>query len=188
VEGGKKMRTKIFLCVFGVLAMTLFLFSFGWAQSKPDSKAPIITHSFAVEKGYYGYIWKIYIEAEDPDGDMYKIVSTVDQPGWGRYFPDTILIKSQNRSHLKGYIQWNTFSSKAQSLREFTIITLKVSIFDKAGNESNVVVFPFEFVSRGVPRYELPSPFNKDDMRLGYININLYDPYAPSREVFEPRP
>jgi hypothetical protein len=53
---------------------------------------------------------------------------------------------------------------------------LKVSIFDKAGNESNVVVFPFQFVSRGVPKYELPSPFNQDDMRLGYIHIDLYEP------------
>jgi hypothetical protein len=187
MKGGDKMKTKIFLCVFGVLAISLFFFSLGWAQSKADSKPPMITHSFAIEKGYYGYIWKIYIEAEDPDGDMYKIVSTVDQPGWGHYFPDTILIKSQNRNHLKGYVQWNTFSSKTHYLREFTIITLKVSIFDKAGNESNVVVFPFEFVSRGVPKYELPSPFNKDDVRLGYVHIDLYDPYSATLEVPEPR-
>ena len=170
------MKTKVFLCVFGVLAITLFLFSFGWAQSKTDSKAPMITHTFAIEKGYYGYVWKIYIEAEDQDGDMQKITSTVDQPGWGHYFTDTILIKSQNRNHLKGYVQWNTFSSKTNYLREFTNITLKVSIFDKSGNESNVVVFPFQFVSRSVQKYELPSPFNKDDMRLGYIHIDLYEP------------
>ena len=172
------MKTKIFLSVFGVLAITLFFFSFGWAQSKPDSKAPMVTHSFAVEKGYYGYVWKIYIEAEDPDGDMVKITSTVDQPGWGHYFTDTILIKPQNRNHLKGYVQWNTFSSNTSHIRDFTNITLKVSIFDKAGNESNVVVFPFQFVSRSVAKYELPSPFNKDDMRLGYIHIDLYDPFS----------
>ena len=181
------MRTKILLSICGVLAITLFFFSFGTAQSKADSKGPMITNSFAIEKGYYGYVWKIYIEAEDPDGDMYKIVSTVDQPGWGAYFPDTIQIKSQNRNRLKGYIQWNTFSSNTRYLREFTIITLKVSIFDKAGNESNVVVFPFEFISRGVPKYELPSPFNTSDMRLGYIHIDLYDPYAATLEVPEPR-
>ena len=183
------MKTKIFLCVFGVLAISIFLFSPGWAQSKQNSKAPMITHTFAVEKGYYGYIWKIYIEAEDPDGDMNKIVSTVDQPGYGRYFPDTILIKSQNRNHLKGYIQWNTFSSKTHYLREFTPITLRVSVFDKAGNESNEVVFPFEFVSRGVPQYDLPSPFNKEDIRLGYIHIDLYEPsFSGFVGSWEPRP
>jgi hypothetical protein len=66
------MKTKIFLCIFGALAITLFFFSFGRAQSKVDSKGPMITNSFAIEKGYYGYAWKIYIEAEDPTGDMYR--------------------------------------------------------------------------------------------------------------------
>jgi hypothetical protein len=171
------MKTKYLLYIFGLLlALNFFFAHAGWAEPKPGANAPMITHSFAIEKGYYGYIWKIYIEAEDPDGDMYRIASTVDQPGWGHYFTDTILIKSQNRNHLKGYIQWNTFSSKTHFLREFTIITLKVSIFDKAGNESNVVVFPFQFVSRSVPKYELPSPFNQDDVRLGYVHIDLYEP------------
>jgi hypothetical protein len=181
------MKTKIFFCIFGVLAITLFFYSHGWAQSKPDSKAPMITNTFAIEKGYYGYVWKIYIEAEDPDGEMYKIVSTVDQPGWGAYFPDTIMIKPQNQHHLKGYLQWNTFSKNAVTMRDFTNITLRVSIFDKTGNASNVVVFPFQFVSRSAPKYELPSPFNKDDTRLGYITIDLYDPFAATREVPEPR-
>jgi hypothetical protein len=173
------MRTKTFLSVFGVLAITLFFFSFGWAQSKPDSKAPIITHSFAVEKAYYGYIWKIYIEAEDPDGDMYKIASVVDHTGYGRYPPDWIIIKPQYRNRLKGYLQWNTFSSKSFYLREWTIITLKVSIIDKAGNESNEVIFPFTFETgiKNPYEYELPPPFNGGDLpRLGYIAIDLVEP------------
>jgi len=181
------MKTKIFLCAFGVLAITLLLYSYGWTQSKPDSERPIITNTFAVDKGYYGYSWKIYIEAEDPTGDMHKMIAEVDQPGWGPYFPDTILIKRQNQHHLKGYIQWNTFSKNAAHIRDFTPITLRVSIFDKAGNASNVVVFPFEFISRGAPKYELPSPFNKDDMRLGYVTIDLYDPFAATLEVPETR-
>lgn len=171
------MKTKIFLCVFGVLAITFFFFSLGRAQSKPDSKAPMITHSFAVEKGYYGYVWKIYIEAEDPDGDMFKIASVVDQPGYGRYPTDWITIKPQYRDRLKGYIQWNTFSSKTSHLREWTQITLKVSIIDKKGNESNAVVFPFTFESGTKQQNELPAPFNQGDgSRLGYIHIDLYEP------------
>ena len=168
------MKTKKFLYIFGLLlALTFFIVPVGWAQPKPETKAPIITHSFAVEKGYYGYIWKIYIEAEDPDGEMYKIASVVDQPGWGRYPTDWIMVKSQDRKHLKGYIQWNTFSSGAGYLPEWTSITLKVSIFDKAGNESNVVVFPFTFQT-GVKdqyKYTLPAPFDQGDLpRLGYID------------------
>ncbi len=49
----------------------------------PDTKGPVIPNAFAVEKGYLGYIWKIYTEAEDPDEDMLRIVSVVDGPGYG---------------------------------------------------------------------------------------------------------
>jgi hypothetical protein len=177
MEGGNKMKTKTFLCVFGLLAFTFFLFSFGWAQPKPESKAPIITQSFAVEKGYYGYIWKIYIEAEDPDGDMYKIASVVDQVAGGRYPTDWTVIKSPYRKGLRGYLQWNTFSSRAQGMKEWTQIALKVSIIDKAGNESNVVVFPLTFETRGMVEQEPPAPFNQGEIpRLGYIHIDLFNP------------
>jgi hypothetical protein len=148
-------------------------------QPNPELKGPVITHAFAVEKGYYGYIWKIYIEADDPGGGMYKIASVVDQVGYGHYPTDWIILKGQYRHHLKGYIQWNTFSSAAPYLKEWTQITLKVSIFDKAGNESNVVVFPFTFES-GVKdqyKYALPSPFDHGDLpRLGHIMIELVQP------------
>jgi hypothetical protein len=141
------------------------------------TKAPIITQAFAVEKGHYGYIWKIYIEAEDSDGDMDKIAVVVDQTGYGCYSTDWIILKPQCREHLIGYLQWNTFSSKASYLPEWTQIALKVSIFDKAGNESNEVVFPFTFESgvRNQYEYQLPAPFDKRDIpRLGHIMVDLY--------------
>jgi hypothetical protein len=179
VEGGNEMKKRLFFCIFEVLAITLLLFSFGWAQSKPDSKAPMITHSFAVEKAYYGYVWKIYIEAEDPDGDMSRIATVVDQTGYGRYPADWIMIKSQYRNRLRGYLQWNTFSSRTSYLTEWTRITLRVSVIDKAGNESNEVIFPFTFQTgiKNPDKYELPSPFSGGDLpRLGYIHIDLIDP------------
>jgi hypothetical protein len=158
------------------MALLLFSGPQAWAQLKPG---PVITHSFAVEKGYYGYIWKIYFEAEHPAGEMLKIASVVDQPGYGRYPTDWLYIKPEYRKHLKGYIQWNTFSSKAAYLREWSNITLRVSIIDKAGRESNEVVFPFTF-ERGVKNpygYTLPAPFDQGDLpRLGYIHIDLFEP------------
>jgi hypothetical protein len=181
------METRKLIYIFGLLlVLTFFIVPSGSAQPKPETKVPAITQSFAVEKGYYGYIWKVYIEADDPEGDMYKIASVVDQVGYGHYPTDWIILKPQNRHHLKGYLQWNTFSSKADYLKEWTQITLKVSIFDKAGNESNVVVFPFTFQS-GVKdqyKYTLPSPFDQGDLpRLGHIMIDLTQPdYDSVRE------
>jgi hypothetical protein len=140
-------------------------------------KAPVITNTFAVDKGHYGYIWKIYIEAEDPDGDMDKIAAVVDQMGYGSYPTDWTLLKPQYREHFIGYLQWNTFSSKTSFLPEWTRITMKVSIFDKAGHESNEVVFPFTFESgvKNQYEYQLPAPFDQWNIpRLGYIMVDLY--------------
>jgi hypothetical protein len=107
----------------------------------------------------------------------------VDQVGYGHYPTDWIYFKPPYQKYFKGYIQWNTFSSKVNYLSEWTRIELKVSVLDKAGNESNVVVFPFEFVSgvRGQYHYQLPAPFDQGDLpRLGYIHIDLYDPTIQS--------
>ncbi len=162
-----------------VMALVLFANPRGWAQPKPEIKGPIITRAFAVDKGNYGYIWKIYIEAEETDGAMLKIAAVVDQPGYGHYPTDWIYLKTQHQKRFKGYIQWNTFSSKASYLREWTQITLRVSIVNNAGIESNEVVFPFTFES-GVKdeyRYKLPAPFDQGEVpKLGNIFIDLYEP------------
>lgn len=138
---------------------------------------PVITARYAAERGYYGYIWKVYLEANDPDGDMSRIAVEVDQLGYGRYPTDWVMVKAPYQKELKGYLQWNTFSSKAGYLREWTNITLKITIIDKAGHESNTVVFPFEFVSGATKEMKPPSPFDVERLpRLGYIHIDLMDP------------
>jgi len=138
---------------------------------------PNITHAFAIDKGYYGCIWKIYIEAEAPNGDMDKIAVIAEQTGYGHYPTDWIILKARYRKHFIGYLQWNTFSSKASSLPEWTQMTMKVSIFDKAGNESKEVVFPFRFESgvKNQSEYQLPPPFDKQDIpRIGHIMVDLF--------------
>jgi hypothetical protein len=141
----------------------------------PGSKAPKINRAFAVDRGHYGCIWRIYIEAEDPDGDMEKIAVVVDQVGYGHYPTDWIILKPRYRSRFTGYLQWNTFSSRASYLPERTQITVKVSIFDKAGNESKEAVFPFTFESGVKSQSQPPAPFDKWDIpRIGSIVIDLY--------------
>ena len=139
-------------------------------------KPPTIIHAFAVEKGSYhhGYTWKIYIEAEAGDANMDKIASVVDQPGGaGSYPTDWINLKPQYQKNLKGYIQWNIHSISGD-LQEGTMITLRVSIFDKTKRESNIAVFPFIFESGVKDQYKLPAPFDQGGMpRLGYIKIDL---------------
>jgi hypothetical protein len=140
-------------------------------------KAPVITHAFAVDKGHYGYIWKIYIEAEAPMGEIDRIGVVVDQKGYGYYPTDWIILRPRYRKHFTGYLQWNTFSSKSSYLPEWTQITVKVSVFDKTGNESNEMVFPFTFESwvKNQCEYPLLAPFDKQSIpRIGHIMVDLY--------------
>ena len=139
-------------------------------------KVPVIKTSYAPEKVRYGDVLRIYIEAEDPDGDMLRIASVADQVGYGRYPTDWIYLKPQYQQHFRGYLQWNSFSSSTSHMSEWTQVTLKVSVFDKAGSESNVVVFPFQFVSEAVPESQPPPPFSGGDPRLGCLNVNLLEP------------
>ena len=168
-------KTSYFLTLLALVV--LIAPSLVWSEAKPNGSSPVITNSFAVEKGYYGYIWRIYLEAEDPDGDMSRIAAEVDQTGYGHYPVDWTILKSPYRGKFRGYLQWNTFSSRTSYLREWTNITLKVSILDKAGHESNVVVFPFEFVSGARRESKPPAPFDQEGLpRLGYIHIDLFEP------------
>jgi hypothetical protein len=109
----------------------------------------------------------------------------VDEPGVGRYPTDWINLKPEYRKNLRGYIQWNT-RALGGSLPEWTPITLRVSIIDKAGNESNEVVFPFTF-EIGIKdpyQYKLPAPFDKGEIpRLGYIHIDLIPPGGLNGDV-----
>ena len=139
-------------------------------------KAPVIKASYAPEKVRYGDVLRIYIEAEAPGGDMLKIASVVDHVGYGHYPTHWIYLKPQYQQHLKGYLQWNTFSPNASHISEWTQVTLEISVFDKTANESNEVVFGFQFVSEAMPESQPPPPFSEGDPRLGYLNINLLEP------------
>ena len=173
---GETMKMVKIISILGFSVALSFLFeSRASAQLAPVVKPPMITHAFAAEKGTYhnGYIWKIYIEADAGDGTMSRIASVVDQPSAGRYPTDWINLNPKYQKHLKGYIQWNVHSASG-NLVEGTMITLRVSIFDKANRESNVAVFYFTFESGVKDQYKLPAPFDQEDMpRLGYIKIDL---------------
>jgi hypothetical protein len=172
------MKNKKHLYVLGLLiGLILFVPLSGWPQSSQETKRPIITQAFATETLPYGNIWKIYIKAEDPDGDMLRIVSLVDQVGYGRYPAQWIYLKAQYGKQLRGYLQGNFYSKTTVPLNDGTQITLKVSVFDRAGNESNEVVFRLTFLSGGGGLPRPPAPFEQgDNPRLGHISFDLRNP------------
>lgn len=168
---------KHFILFSFFLMMTFFIAHNGLTQARQETHAPMITHTHAADRGPYGTFWKIYIEAEDTETDMDYVAVVVNQTGLGRYSPDRILLDPQHRNHLKGFLQWNTFSSRGAALEEGTRITLRISIIDKLGHESKEVIFPFTFVSGVRGQDKLPTPFDEENIpRIGYISIDLINP------------
>jgi len=168
---------KKLLWLFGLYLFIAIQGCVSLPASSPGTR-PVITHAFInKELGKYGSILRIYIEADDPKGFMLRIATVVDQVGYGRYPTDWTYLEPQYEHHLIGYLQWNTFSVHASRMPEWTQITIKVSIVDTDGNESNTVVLLFEFVSEAIPETPLPPPFNQGNIpRLGSIDINLFNP------------
>jgi hypothetical protein len=146
-------------------------------QTAPSNlNVPVITNSYAIQKERYGEVLKVYIEANDSDGDMLRVATVVEHTGYGRYPVDWVYLKPEQGGHFLGYLQWNTFSSKTARISEWTQVSLTISVFDRAGNESNGVVFPLEFVSEVVPHPPLPFPFNRGDLpRLGHVSVELFE-------------
>ncbi len=133
---------------------------------------PVITHAYAIDRVPHATTeLKIYIEAEDADGDMNYVFVVVDEPGHGPYPPDRVLLGPQYRSHLKGFLQWNRVRPRAP-LAEGTQIRVRVSIADKARNVSNEVVFPLTFVSGINAQQDIPAPFDDINIpRIGYVGV-----------------
>jgi len=175
-----------------ILASALFSFLQGCAHHmeipSPGTRKPVITNSYAAERGRFGDVLKIYVEADSPDIDMVRIATVVEQPAYGRYPVDWILLKPQYARHFVGYLQWNTSSTNTGYLPEWTQVTLKVSVLDMAGRESNVVVFPYEFVSGVTHILPPPAPFDQGNIpMLGHITVNLYDPGREHGDGDRPR-
>jgi len=147
-------------------------------QRTPFPPGPIIKNAYAIDRGIYGTILKIYIEAEDPAGEMAKIATTVDQVGYGHYPTDFIILGPEHRKSFKGYIQWNTFSSHTSSMHQFVRQYVTVAVIDKNQKSSNEFVFPFTFETGVALAPPPPAPFDQGDLpRLGTLSIDLFDPY-----------
>ena len=167
------MRKLILFSSFVVVV--LFAPYYGLTQESQKIHPPVITHAYAIDKGPNGTIWKIYIEAEDAGGDMDYVLVVVDQIGQGRYPVDRVPLDPRHRSHLKGFLQWNTL--RAEALPEGTQITVTISIEDMARNVSKQVVFPFTFVSGVSAQEDIPAPFDEQNIpRIGQIGVSLVNP------------
>ena len=132
-------------------------------EQKYGSNVPVITNAFAAQEIRAGDIWKIYLEASDPDGDMKTIVCSIEQPGVP--YPSSFTrIGEGQRKNLSGYIFLTTKPGLVS-------LTLNVQIMDEAGHYSAPVSFLLVFGSKAKQENPPPGVFKENE--LGPININL---------------
>ncbi len=143
-------------------------------RPEPQGTSPVIANSFASREASHGDAWWIYLEANDPDGDMDKIVCFIQQPGSGHSHGSVYVIEA-DRARLFGYLGcW--ISRPRSGVSEWTELTLTVFIRDKGGNVSNKVIFPVG-ISGGAKQQSPPPPFNAGGLKgLGWIGVGLFHP------------
>jgi hypothetical protein len=173
----KKIAILVFIGAFLAFAVTV-----GYSESlaewltEPGGSPSVITQWFAAKEVSHGDNWKIYLEANDPDGDMRRFVCALHQVGYGSYPSEYVVIKKRHRGKLKGYLNFISSGGAGLWLPEWTELTLTVYIQDKGGNTSNKVVFPLvlsHLTKQGPP----PSPFDTGGLdKLGTVVFDLVNP------------
>ncbi len=183
---------KRILMLASIGAFVILLMRIGYSQSlsewliKPGGSPPVITHWYASEELHHGDIWKIYMEAKDPDEDMVHFVCVFDQLGFGVYPPGYVVIKKRHRGELRGYLRFFSTGGHGLSLPEWTRVTLTVFVRDKGGKISNKIVLPL-VLSRGAKQEPPPPPFDTGPLdKLGTIMVDLLDPDRDSGSETNP--
>ena len=165
-----------------VLILAGFLFWSCSARQTPEqlkekygANPPKIVKYGAAEKVFAGRTWRLYVSAEDIDGDMDAIRFEIKQPGKGienRFFK--ISDPTMTRSFAGYfYLHTPTLSPRVDKDFLFNPLRLKMKIFDKANHKSEEITIFFSIVSSSVDQ-PMPSNFSADENRaLGPITIQL---------------
>lgn len=167
-----------------ILGLTSTIFGCGelWklVPIEPGSK-PVILDSYAAQEVKPGEVWKIFLEAEDKDGDMKDIVASI-APASGNFLTYSLaLIREEERGSLGGYLFIKTPPSLYLQNKMFH---LTIFIRDKGERKSDSVGFLLSFTSAGDA--ELPEKWlEASNNRLGIIFPDYFNEYV--RELQSPR-
>ena len=164
----KETNMKKILLLVAVLTSTL---GHANAQTKETTGAaakgspPVLIDAWSPETLKTGAVWRIYLEAEDPDGDLKDIATEISYAPATRskfYFTP---IKEEQRKRVKGYIFTRTAISTQLIGERFR---LKLAVRDQNDAKSEVVEVIMKFSRK--PGEELPAKWQDvADNKLGGI-------------------
>ncbi len=126
-----------------------------------EKHRPVIRAIAAQNEIGIGYLWKIYIHATDPDGDIDKIYVSFAQLG-GSY-PSLPLVLSQPMKEINGAVlTWTTLDGSGFQMGAI-YASAEIRVEDRAGNMSESKAIEFTLGSFGPgDKFVPPPPFNKN--------------------------
>lgn len=138
-------------------------------------QAPVIVDSYAADVIRWGTTWRVYLQANDADGDIKDIAAVMYQAGVGFYPTSVTQIKADNRKEFAGYLFLRLPADRTLLWDQFS---LQVLVRDEQGNKSETIDFPLKIDE--VPLADLPDKWQSlANNRLGVIMIDVV-----SSEVF----
>lgn len=161
------------------LLLVLLIFGVaGCATLTPEQKVekygpnrPRIIEAYAQTQMLHPYVWRIFLNAQDPDGDMVDIEANVRVAG-GNFDFATVHLKPEMGSNFKGYV-W--LDLPAVTGVGYQIVTLTLWVMDRAEHRSQFAVFNL-FTGMEIPDKEravLERFDNEYKVALGPIGIEL---------------
>ena len=139
----------------------------------PDQdEPPVILGSYAAEYIRPGASWRVYLKAQDADGDMDAIVAQIWQPGVGYYPTDFTYVEGENREGFSGYVFLKSFPDRRLLRDQFH---LEAFVRDCGGNKSETIKLTLRFDNReGYGRLEVPEEWREAaNNELGVIQVQI---------------
>ena len=161
-----------------VLVILLFFLVAGCTTCKVaktgegGDEPPVILDSYGAESVRPGATWRVFLETQDPDGDIHSIITQLVQPGIGYYPPDFTYIKGADRESFAGYLILRT-PRDFDLLQEYVEATLTIQ--DCEGNKSEPVNFTLRFDNKsGFGPQEVPEKWQMAaNNKIGTIMVDI---------------
>ena len=168
------------LMVWGCGAFTQY--GAGTPAVNPD--APVIIDYYAAEVISPGETWRVYLHAQDSDGDMRDIASVLSQKGHTPYPTAVTTVDRKNAKEVAGFLFLRTPVDRNLWRDRFN---LRVVVRDSQGNRSERVEIPLRFGN--VSPAETPEKWVKiADNSLGALQITIQSSEERSRRRGRRRP
>ena len=126
---------------------------------------PVLIDYYVSEVIRPGTTWKIYLKAEDKDGDMDYISTMLYQTGFGYYATDYTRLTGKERKKFAGYVALRTPPDASLTHDQFT---MEVLVRDRQRNSSEIIKLPLTFSQ--VERENIPDEWQAvAKKRLGVV-------------------